>query len=232
MGRECRSLGKNKCWEVVGPAQTVSDCVIPKVKELLESRNEYLNETEPIPVALILGFYMIGRSEKKCNPTLLITCEKKVPRQRALNIVMRSGLLGSYPGVLLAESARSPLAPRPAVSLGLAQLTLQGPEDEFKIYHVEPRSLSTGPCGMLIHVQVMHDELLGGRGATIGGLVYCENGEHERTFYGITVAHAFAPSTGDDLVSPGSDETKWIAMSLHFTEKIMMKKRRTKLLLK
>jgi hypothetical protein len=120
MGRECRSLGRNKCWEVVGPAQTVSDCVIPKVKELLESRNEYLNETEAVPVALILGFYMIGRSEKKCNPTLLFTCEKKVPRQRALNIVVRSGLLGSYPGVLLAESAQSPLALRPAVSLGLA----------------------------------------------------------------------------------------------------------------
>src|SRR5271154_5992478 len=83
IGRECRSVGRNKCWEVSGPAQTVSNCIFPKVKCLLESRNEYLNEKEPVPVAIVLGFFMIGRTEKKSNPTLLFTCEKKIPRRKA-----------------------------------------------------------------------------------------------------------------------------------------------------
>jgi len=131
LGRPCRDLGRNKCWEVTGPAQSVLDCIFPKVKSLLESRNEYLNEKEPIPVAIIFGLYMIGRSEKNANPTFLFTCEKKAPRRKALNIIMESDILSPYSGVLLAESARSPLALRPAVSLGSEEGIPPNPNEMF-----------------------------------------------------------------------------------------------------
>jgi len=57
LGRECGNLSRNRCWEVEGTAQTVADCLFPKIKGLLESRSEYLNEGEPIHVAIILGCY-------------------------------------------------------------------------------------------------------------------------------------------------------------------------------
>jgi hypothetical protein len=204
IGRECRSLGRNKCWEVAGPAQAIEDCILPKVKCLLESRNEYLNEKEPVPVPVILGYYMIGRSEKKSNPTLLFMCQKKVPRRKALNIVMESGLLSSYPGVLLAESPRSPLASGPAVSLGLDHLEPAILGRAFDIY-LAP---SISPSGMLIHIQDDQGGSAASRSATIGGLVYSENEELERKYYGVTVAHVFAQHVGDNLESPENDDNE------------------------
>jgi hypothetical protein len=208
LGRQCRSLGRNKCWEVTGPAQAVLDCIFPKVKCLLESRNEYLNEKEPIPVAIIFGLYMIGRSEKKSNPTLLFTCEKKAPRQKALNMVMESGLLSPYPGVLLAESARSPLACQPAVSLASCGDMLHGSKRVFDIY------LETSPhhwnnlSGILVNIQSRHEGPRASRSATIGGLVYSEDGNLTRTYYGITVAHAFSHIAMGKLVQQNNDNVE------------------------
>jgi hypothetical protein len=203
IGRECCSLGRNRCWEVAGPAQTMSDCLFPKIKGLLESRNEYLNEKEPIPVAIILGFYMIGRVEQKSNPTLLVTCVKKVPRRKALNIIMESGVLSLYPGVLLAESARSPLSLRPAVSLAMDDL-----EGDFGIYLAPLNYSSNHLNGMRVYIQNKRDGSAASRSATIGGLVYSENEQLERKYYGITVAHVFVPSSPDDQLQPASEDSE------------------------
>ena len=203
IGRECESFGRNKCWEVAGPAQEFSERISPKVKELLDSRNEYLYEKEPVTdVAVIFGFYMIGRSEENSNPTLLFICARKKPRQKALKIVMESGLVSRY-GVLLAQSARSPLSPqgsvpRPVVPLASDQSLLGKSESTFDIYFARSTSLSTVPCGMLIHIQGNQDDSTSSRNATIGGLIYSENEKLERTYYGITAAHVFAPGARDN----------------------------------
>jgi len=205
LGRSCRDLGRNKCWEVAGPAQAVLDCIFPKVKSLLESRNEYLNEKEPIPVAIIFGLYMIGRSAKKSNPTLLFTCEKKAPRRKALSIIMESGLLSPFPGVLLAESARSPLSTQPAVSLALDQQVLHDSANLFDICLAFSDCPLNGSRGMLINIRDRQEERETGRSATIGGLVYTENEERKRTYYGITVAHVFSHAIVDNLAPRGND---------------------------
>jgi hypothetical protein len=202
IGRGCCSLGRNKCWEVVGPAQETWNCIFPEVKRLLESRKEHVYERERTDIAVIIGFYMIGRNEKKSNPTLLLTCEKKAPRRNALQIIMESRMLSPYPGVLLAESARSPLALEPVMPLALDQAVLTNPGRIFNIYMATSASISKVPCGMLIHVRDSLDESAVGRNATIGGLVYSENEKFERTYYGITVAHVFIPrisNGGNDL---------------------------------
>jgi len=200
IGREYCSLGRNKCWELRGPAQTIADRLFPKIKGFLESRNEYLNEREPIPVAIILGFYMIGRAEKKSNPTLLVTCEKKAPRRKALNVVMESGLLSTHPGFLLAESARSPLSFQRAASLALNHSKLANPERFFNIYPATLASSSKSPCGLLIQIKDSQNESIASRIATIGGLVYTED-EKLPTYYGVTVAHVFAPSLDNNTES-------------------------------
>jgi hypothetical protein len=203
IGTECCSLGRNKCWEVFGPALETWNSIFPEVKRLLESRKEHVYERERTDIAVIIGFYMVGRSEKKCNPTLLLTCEKKAPRRNALYIILESGILSPYPGVLLAESALSPLARGAAVPLALDQMVLTNPERAFNICLAASATISKSPCGMLIHVQNSLDESAPCKYATIGGIVYSENEMLERTYYGITVAHIFSPSAGNVGNNPG-----------------------------
>jgi hypothetical protein len=144
---------------------------------------------------------MIGRTKEKSNPTLLVTCEKKAPRQKALAVVIESGLLLTYPGFLLAESARSPLSLQRAVSLASNYSTPENPQRVFNIYPATLASSPKSPHGLLIQIKDSQSESITGRIATIGGLVYTEDDNFVPTYYGITVAHVFVPSLGDDTRS-------------------------------
>ena len=98
-------LGKNWCWEAVGPAQEIAGKILCKIKDILESQQEYLNEGVCIRRVLLFGLYMIGRTKAQARPTIVFSCENKIQRQRAMKAVRESAILDGHPGVCLGESS-------------------------------------------------------------------------------------------------------------------------------
>lgn len=189
IGLPCCSFGRHKCWEVVGPARDISQAIFRATKEVLDQHSEFLHETEKVPFSIMFGLYMVGKNEKKSRPTLLLSCEPKIPRRKALKLVRESRILEDFPGVVLAESSQAPTAlghVRPLGGLGAA-------DPDFIFF--SPPTLNN-VCGRPILVMESNDpENLAVTSvslkATIGGFVRLRNSESEDVYCGLTVAHAF-----------------------------------------
>jgi hypothetical protein len=196
VGLPCCSLGKHKCWEVVGTARDVSQAIYRATKELLDQHSEFLHDTEKVPFSIMFGLYMIGPNEKKSSPTLLLSCEPKIPRKKALKLVRGSRLLEDFPGVLLAESSQAPTALGHVRPLG----SLSAADPEFVFF--SPPTLNN-VCGRPVLAMESNDpENLAVTSislkATIGGFVRLRNSEFDDVYCGLTVAHAFE----DELKAP------------------------------
>jgi len=218
IGVPCAPLGRNKCWEVTGPAREISSALFRIVKDILDQHSEYLHETECVPFSIMFGLYMIGRNEQKASPTLVLSCEPKKPRQKALKVIRETSILQSYPGILLAESSRSP-----AIAGLVRPLGALGAADGEIIYFTPPTQNNV--CGLPIHVMEGFkaenvDSTTMSQKATIGGFIRLTNSENYNLYCGLTVAHAFEdeiqldPPSGDiefsfdeenDESSPESD---------------------------
>jgi len=170
-------LGRYKCWHVrdKSPAHLVWEAVSKPIIDLLEDQHEHLNARG---CHLGVDMFMIGRKEASSSPTVLFSCESKSPRQKAMEIVRKKGILTAYPGVLMAARSR---VPQP-LALGNE---VGSPFYESAVY-------VNGPirnCGPSILVSAIDDGLL--RKATVGGIV-CIDDE----YYGLTAAHPFS-ETGE-----------------------------------
>jgi hypothetical protein len=210
IGLPCCSLGRHKCWEVVGPARDISQAIFRATKDLLDQHSEYLHETEKVPFSIMFGLYMIGRNEKKSSPTLLLSCEPKKPRTKALKLVRESGILQDFPGVLLAESSQAPTALGHVRALG----NLSAADADFVFF--SPPTLNN-VCGRSIFAMESSDPdnlavTSVSRKATIGGFVRLRNSEYDNVYCGLTVAHAFEDelkatpvSTDVEFAFDGSD---------------------------
>jgi hypothetical protein len=195
IGIVCGQLGKYRCWEVKDPVRELCRRLCCEVKDLLDQRSEYLHENETIPFSFMFGLFMIGLDESKSNPTLLLSCEVKTPRKKALKLIRESGIICKYPGVLLASSSRSPLT----VAL-VSPLSAHGAVDKDFVFFSPPVTNEDGRydnvCGRPIHVMEvwghynMNSASLSQK-ATIGGFVRLWNSEHDGVYCGLTVAHAF-----------------------------------------
>jgi hypothetical protein len=125
------SLGKNWCWEAIGPAQEIAGKILCKIKDILESQHEYLNEGVCIRRVLLFGLYMVGRTKAQARPTIVFSCENKIQRQRAMKAVRESAILDGHPGVYLGESSRPPrLSNEPQQLGGLNVLNKSSHGDE------------------------------------------------------------------------------------------------------
>lgn len=188
IGLPCCSLGKRKCWEVVGPARDISQTLFRTTKDLLDQHSEFLHETESVPFSIMFGLYMVGKSEKKASPTLILSCVPKKPRQKAVKLIQESGILRHYPGVILAESSQSPTALGQVRPLGRLNAA-----DSDLIFFSPPTTNNV--CGRPIHVMGADPETLEflsiSQKATMGGFVRLQNAQHNELYCGLTVAHAF-----------------------------------------
>jgi len=99
-------MGKNRCWEAIGPAKERYDEVSERIKALLESQHESLNDGVCVFRFLMIDLYMIGRNEEQAKPTIIFSSENKTLRQRAQKLVRGSEILDEYPGFTLGESSR------------------------------------------------------------------------------------------------------------------------------
>ena len=196
LGNKCSSFGIQQCWEVTGPAQLISVDIFSAVKGLLSSQSEYLNEKESKPCFIMFGLYMIGHDEAHANPTLILSCERKTPRRKALKLVRESGILSSKPGVRLAESTRPPLCLQPPRILGSVG-------DIFKTTGVFSDMIYWSPsepiCGVPVYKRKSSgDSFAFSYQATVGGVVSLNN-----INYGLSTAHTFL---GEDIDSSAPDD--------------------------
>lgn len=157
---------------------------------------------------------MIGRNEQESSPTLVLSCESELARDRCLNLCRRSSILTHYPSVLLASSAHSP------TTLGRArsQDALTAVDSDF-VFFTPPSTNNV--CGRSIHV--MERSVSGtlcptsiSQKATIGGFVRLRTSEHDGLYCGLTVAHAFE----DDFRLP--PPSPW--MDFSFEEEAVVEK--------
>jgi peptide-N4-(N-acetyl-beta-glucosaminyl)asparagine amidase len=137
----------------------------------------------------MFGLYMIGKNEKKSSPTLLLSCEPKKPRTKALKLVRECGILQDYPGVRLAESSQAPTALGQVRSLGC----LNAADTDFVFF--SPPTLNN-VCGRpILVIESNNPDPLAvtsiSQKATIGGFVRLWNSEYDDVYCGLTVAHAF-----------------------------------------
>jgi hypothetical protein len=206
IGESWCTLGKNRCWEPVGPAQELIGKFFGHIKDLLESQHEYLNEGVCIPRAILFSLYMIGRTEDYARPTIMFSCENKAPRQRAVKIVRASKLLDDSPGVGLGDSPRPLILSRSPVQLGD-----QNPNEDVQmldnvLVHYFPPL--TDLYGIPITIRnTKEGRLLPPRKATIGGFISLEE-----ELFGVTVAHIFL----DDSSVQKSCESDAMEYSLEF----------------
>ncbi|KAL2289934.1 hypothetical protein FJTKL_01213 [Diaporthe vaccinii] len=83
-----RKIGGSTVWFPRGPAlKHFSEKIRPEVERILD--NIELPEVEK----LIVKLYMIGRSEQKANPIIMICCSDKATRKEAEASIRESGLL-------------------------------------------------------------------------------------------------------------------------------------------
>jgi hypothetical protein len=207
IGESWCTLGKNWCWEPVGPAQEIVGKVFGSIKNLLESQHEYLNEGVCIPRAILFSLYMIGRTEDRARPTIMFSCENKAPRQRAVKIVRASKLLDGFPGVGLGESLRPLILSRSPVQLGDQNSNEEVQmSDDALVYYFPPLTRLYG-IPIAIQNTGRHGRYLPLRKATIGGFISV--GEE---LFGLTVAHVFL----DDFTAPESFESNRMEYSLEY----------------
>lgn len=178
IGDRCHSLdplGRYKCWNLKekSPAHTIWKQVLRPITSLLEDQFQHLDTKG---CQIMVEMFMIGKKAKSASPTILVSCERKVSRQVAMELVQRNGILAPYPEIRMAECSKLP------------RLLAMG--DDFKsfdlpegVYLNEPMPITS--CGLSILV-VSRDGARP-RKATIGGFVCIEG-----TYYGLTTAHAFA----------------------------------------
>jgi hypothetical protein len=208
IGVECAPLGRHKCWEAIGRVREISRDIYRETKNILEQHTDFLHESETMPFSITFSLYMVGRKQSSANPTLIICCGPKKPRQKAIDLIRNSGILQDHPGVLLAGADRSPAISdqiRPLGDLGAANSNL--------IYFSPPRQYSV--CGRSIYLIEESLPITGigasiAQKATIGGFVRLRNSQYDDLYCGLTVAHAFMQG----LESPQSDSE----INFEFTE--------------
>jgi len=194
IGDSLCSLGRNRCWEAVGPAGELSrHQIFRDIKTLLESRYEYLNEGESVPCALLFEIYMVGRIAAAARPTILLCCERKPPRQRAVKLIRESSILNEHPAILLGDCSRPPTLTRPPV-------VLFNPQDgqDIKMSHEVDRSVDTSstvyyypPMKSAFGVPISISRAgttTRERNATIGGFINIG-----QKLFGLTVGHIYSP---------------------------------------
>jgi hypothetical protein len=161
-----------KCWSLKdkSPAALVWKKVMKPITELIDVQFEHL---EAKGMEFRIDMLMIGRKPAKAIPTILFGCEGKVPRQRAMDIVNKKGILKGYPGVELGSCARLP------------ERLASGEYSDFP--PLPPGVYLNGTLeGRSIAVLISRDGNAPPKKATIGGFV-CVGDE----CYGLTTAHAF-----------------------------------------
>ncbi|KAI0197849.1 hypothetical protein F4808DRAFT_437799 [Astrocystis sublimbata] len=182
-----RLEGKLECWDANGPARAIfNDELHLKIKEFILTNLQESNS--------FIGFslFMVGRTQLRTSPTVLIVSDDKPRRKAAFEALKLSKVLEQYPGFHVAhcrlaaefEDLQQLMARTEAGKTNtkiMTQLRHHVPRTDCGIYvSLLSDADSDGP--LLVHDHA--SGVLGGSRATIGRLIV-----HDGNTYGVTVAH-------------------------------------------
>lgn len=170
-----------KCWEAIGPAQTLwKDVLEKKVERCLN------NSGQTFPTSVGKSMYMFGRREESAQPIIIFCCPEKEWREVAMNTVLHSGLLRNHPGVIAGARHLPPEAADDWQDLPTDKSVEWSP---YEVLYIP----SERSCGVRIFIRAKGGSQQRGirlRKATGGGIIRC--GEQ---YYYLTAAHAFGDKT-------------------------------------
>ncbi|KAJ3577699.1 hypothetical protein NPX13_g2869 [Xylaria arbuscula] len=182
-----RLEGKLECWDANGPARAIFN------SELHVKIKDYIVNNLPESCSFIgFSLFMVGRSQLRTSPTVLIVSDDKPRRKAAFEAVKSSGLLAQYPGFHVAHCRLAaefedlqPMAGRKGKGKAMMMTTQRKhgsalPSTDCGIYI----SMSSGTPGGPLLVHDHASGVLGGSRATIGRLLALDG-----VVYGVTVAH-------------------------------------------
>ncbi|KAF1993618.1 hypothetical protein P154DRAFT_449771, partial [Amniculicola lignicola CBS 123094] len=102
VGRFIVKIGKDSCWEAIGPARAVFVTLGDEIKR-------YLDEfSEPLPVCVTWSIYMVGNRPDSATPTIIFCCDEVAQRKQVRNTVKQSGITAAYPDIALKHLPRAP----------------------------------------------------------------------------------------------------------------------------
>jgi len=93
------------CWQAVGPAREVfTKDVFPEVGEYLKQTDGRLQNSGSL---VVISLFMVGRSEERTKPTVMIVSDDKAARQRAVAVIKQSGIMAKHAGFALSDASRA-----------------------------------------------------------------------------------------------------------------------------
>lgn len=204
IGKSLCLIGKNHCWEAVGPAKEQFSQVHEPIRHLLESQHEQLNKDISVRKNIFLDIYMIGPTEEQARPTVIFSCENKIQRQRAQKLVRSSNILDKYTGFRLGDSSRPPRANmsiRPLGDEADSSMEWEPNTSELLIYHSSPIKDVYGIPIFIQRPSAQKDMVC--RKSTVGGIISIHS-----KFFGLTVAHVFFDEDDEENGSDNYDAMK------------------------
>lgn len=209
LGPVCTSLGdldKYTCWEVrdESPAHQAWRRISRPIIQLLQDQGDDLDAQE---TDLMIEMFMIGQDPSSASPTILFSCQDPAIRQRAMELIGKSAILGSYPqypGILMAECFRRR---RPLAIEGEADVPALPPG----VYATEPLR----HCG--VSVLISGEQRSSPRKATLGGIVFIAG-----LFYGIITLYACKQTPLDEDESDDENEFSFFGLEKHDSGAILM----------
>ena len=151
--------GKFTCWEAVGPVRETWKRLGPQIKDYVEREYTY-------GPALTIEIYMIGRTEEKAAPKILICSTDSRARKEVRRAICGSGIMDNYSPIGLGDASRLPdlmaqedIEPTflPSPDSGEEIIVLSSPLDNAfgrRLFIPRPggRSLRPTTAGPILHI--------------------------------------------------------------------------------
>jgi hypothetical protein len=99
--RELVQNGRYTVWEAVGPVRETWKRLGPEIKDYVETSCKY-------GPSLSFGIYMIGRTEDRAAPKILICSTDPMARKEVRKAIRGSGIMSRYPPIGLGDTGRLP----------------------------------------------------------------------------------------------------------------------------
>ncbi|KAI1199801.1 hypothetical protein F5X97DRAFT_295454 [Nemania serpens] len=175
-----RLEGKLECWDANGPARVVFNTELNlKIKDYI------VNNLPESGTFIGFSLFMVGRSQLRTSPTVLLVSDDKPGRKAAFEAIKSSGLLEQYPGFHVAHCRLA------------AEFEDLQPMAGRRVMTQRRRNSPSTDCGIYVSLSdttdnplLVHDHssgILNGARAIIGKLLL----RHGHA-YGVTVAHVLA----------------------------------------
>ncbi len=182
-GKKIGNMGRQQCYEAVGPAREEFDILAKEINEFLE------NCTESVSANVSWSLYIFGKSRESSRPLIAFCSPEREARRSVRKSVTRSGILERHPGFSTMDCSRPPEFGSPIVSLAEdgMEWVLAGPNLPYTIF-VHRRSSSV--IGAYLSVYTNGGSIQDRRTPTAGGVLVWD----ERHFL-MTAGHVFRNDT-------------------------------------